>query len=208
MYIRIRVADGSLMQTHVDGSDLLEYRKNSFCVPSLRNAAESISCIESVFQPDEMASVTAVYQILYPNVIFETVPMVHERFHVLEVFNEVLSSAESKGNCSTAVCANWAGVGGNLAANIFVSVLYSTLFDMLYDSHHLLYPKRSHISSLVFIGLLPILMKIGFLIVASFYHQRLLRMDLLLSFLLAEYVAVVLLQKRRLFFTMERKRLL
>ena len=82
------------MQTHVDGSDLLAYRKNSFCVPSLINAPESpmhklYRKYESVFQPDEMASLTAVYQTLYPNVIFEIVPMVHERFHVLEVFNEV-----------------------------------------------------------------------------------------------------------------------
>ena len=36
------------------------------------------------------------------------------------MFNEVLTSAESKGNRFSAVCANWAGVGGNLAANISI----------------------------------------------------------------------------------------
>ena len=118
----ISVGDGSLMQTHVDGSDLLNYKKNSICVPSQINAREGpmhklYRRYESIFPSDELASLTTVYQALYPNTAFEHVPMVHERFHALEVFNEMVTSTESKGNHSSAVCANWAGVGGNLATD-------------------------------------------------------------------------------------------
>ena len=36
------------------------------------------------------------------------------------VFNETVISSKSKGNHSSAVCANWAGVNGSLATNISV----------------------------------------------------------------------------------------
>ena len=38
----------------------------------------------------------------------------------LRVFNETVISSKSKGNHSSAVCANWAGVGGSLATNNYV----------------------------------------------------------------------------------------
>lgn len=42
------------------------------------------------------------------------IAMVHERFYEVKVFNERLRSVNSRGNHSSAICAYWAGVGGNL----------------------------------------------------------------------------------------------
>ena len=73
---------------------------------------------ECVLQSDELESLTTVYQTLYPNAKLERIPMVHERFNTLEVFNSTITSDESKGKRSSAVCANWAGVGGNLTTDV------------------------------------------------------------------------------------------
>ena len=47
-----------------------------------------ISYIEGTrdfFDSDEVESLTTVYQALYPGIAFEHIPMVHERFHELQV---------------------------------------------------------------------------------------------------------------------------
>ena len=69
---------------------------------------------EQLFDSHEVESITTVYQTLYPGLSLHT-PMAHERFHELKVFSEIIVSQKSKGSHSSAVCANWAGVGGNLA---------------------------------------------------------------------------------------------
>ena len=43
--------------------------------------------------------------------------MMHEKFQELHVFNEVISSSKARGSHSSAVCANWAGIGGSLTTN-------------------------------------------------------------------------------------------
>ena len=116
----ISLGEGSLIQTHVDSSDLLNYKKSSFCIPSEINATEGpmytlYRRYERLFDSSEVESLTKVYQALYPCVALPHIPMVHEIFHELKVFNETIVSSKSKGNHSSAVCANWAGVGGNLA---------------------------------------------------------------------------------------------
>ena len=75
---------------------------------------------EGLFNYDEVESLTSVYKALYPSIALEHISMVHERFHTLRVFNETVISAKSKGNHSSAVCANWVGVGGSLATNNYV----------------------------------------------------------------------------------------
>lgn len=42
--------------------------------------------------------------------------MVYERFYELKVFNERFLSVKARGNHSSAVCAYWAGINGNILA--------------------------------------------------------------------------------------------
>lgn len=115
----VSLGEGSLVQTHVDSSNLLEYKKNSYCILSEVNATEGPMPMlyrkyEHLFDSYEVESLTTVYQTLYPGVSLH-IPMRHERFHQLRVFGETFISLKSKGSQSSAVCANWAGVGGNIA---------------------------------------------------------------------------------------------
>ena len=110
-----------MVQTHLDSTNLLNYKKNSYCVPSEINATEGPMHIpyrryEQLLDSYEVESLTIVYQTLYPGVTLH-IPMTHERFHELRVFSEMIVSLKSKGNHSSAVCANWAGVRGNLTTN-------------------------------------------------------------------------------------------
>ena len=152
----ISVGEGSLLQTHVDSSDLLEYKKSSICIPSHVNATEGPMHIlyrryEGLFNPDEVESLGTVYQALYPDITFDHIPMVYESVRELRVFNETIVSSKSKGNYSSAVCANWAGVGGSLATNI--SVLRVGLIQY-FIRHAIRHPvstkKTSHIFARVF----------------------------------------------------------
>jgi len=43
--------------------------------------------------------------------------MRYEYFHRLKVFNEAYSSVKAKGNRSSAICAYWVGVGGEISSN-------------------------------------------------------------------------------------------
>ena len=43
--------------------------------------------------------------------------MLHEKFQELHVFNEIISSSKARGSHSSAVCANWAGIGGMLTTD-------------------------------------------------------------------------------------------
>ena len=117
----ISLGEGSLVQTHVDSSHLLDYKKSAYNVLSAINATESSIHIlyrryECLLDSSEVESLTTVYNTLYPSSSFH-VPMTHERFHALRVFNELLVSQKSKGSQSSAICANWAGVGGHLATD-------------------------------------------------------------------------------------------
>ena len=117
----ISLGEGSLVETHVDSSSLLDYKKNSCCSQSEINATEGpkhMLCrrYEQLFDSYEVESLTTVYQTLYLGVPLH-IPMTHERFNELRVFNETFVSLKSKGSQSSAVCANWAGVGGNFATD-------------------------------------------------------------------------------------------
>ena len=81
----ISLGEGSLVQTHVDSSNLLDYKKNSYCVTSEINATEGPMHIlyrryEQLLDCYEVESLTTVYQTLYPGVLLH-IPMAHERFH-------------------------------------------------------------------------------------------------------------------------------
>ena len=66
------------------------------------------------FQVMSSVSLTAVYQMVYPNTTFEHVPMRYEYFYRLKVFNETYTSVRGKGN-SSAICAYWAGISSSIA---------------------------------------------------------------------------------------------
>jgi hypothetical protein len=117
--VNLSLGEGSLMQTHVDSSSLLEYKTNSLCALGSIDATEGAMhklyrSYEGLFDSDEIDSLTSVYHALYPGLRLEHLPMMHEKFHV---FNEVMSSSKARGSHSSAVCANWAGIGGSLTTN-------------------------------------------------------------------------------------------
>ena len=116
----LSLGEGSLIQRHMDSSDLLNYKKISLCIPSEINATHGpmYRRYERLFDSSEVESLTKVYQALYPCVALPHIPMVHEIFHELKLFNETIVSSKFKGNHSSTVCANWAG---------FVLVLVSLL---------------------------------------------------------------------------------
>ena len=97
--------------------------------------------------------------------------MVHEIFHELKLFNETIVSSKFKGNHSSAVCANWAGVVGNLAttnAVVRVGLIQSFI------RHTIQFPvspaRNWYIFLLEGFGINPTLEKIGFITVPLF-HQ-------------------------------------
>ena len=117
----ISLGEGSLQQSHVDSSSLLAYKKSSICTLPEVDATQGPMYVlyrryEGIFDSSDIESLTTVYQTLYSGVTFKHIPMTHEQFHELRVFNEIFISSRAKGNNSAAVCANWAGVGGNLVA--------------------------------------------------------------------------------------------
>ena len=104
-------------QSHVDSLSLLDYKRNASCFLANIDASESTMHIiprryESFFDSDEISSLTAVYDVLYPGV---KIRMFHERFLELKVFNETFISLKSKGSHSSAICAYWAGIRGNIS---------------------------------------------------------------------------------------------
>ncbi len=68
------------------------------------------------FSSTEVESLRSVYRKLYPGMVINHIPMVHERFYDLKVFHEKFLSARAKGSHSSAVCAYWAGLNGNILA--------------------------------------------------------------------------------------------
>ena len=67
---------------YIDGSDLLDYKKN-LSVPLLRVMLQMVrctNCSKGIRVSVELASLATVYQALYPNVAFEHAPMAHENF--------------------------------------------------------------------------------------------------------------------------------
>ena len=48
--------------------------------------------------------------------VIDHIPMVHERFSDLNIFHERFLSTRAKGGHSSAVCAYWAGLNGNILA--------------------------------------------------------------------------------------------
>ena len=52
---------------------------------------------ESFFDSDEISSLIAVYDVLYPGLEIRHIPMLNERFLELKVFNETFISVKSKG---------------------------------------------------------------------------------------------------------------
>lgn len=117
----ISVSEGSLEQSHVNSLDLLEYKKNSNCNISYIDACESSfhTCshrCEAIFNYTEVESLASVYRKLYPTTLISHTPMIYERFYELKVFNERFLSAKARGNHSSAICAYWAGINGNVLA--------------------------------------------------------------------------------------------
>ena len=118
----LNAGEGSVMQTHVDSSSLLQYKKNSLCALASIDATESAMHAlyrryEGIFDSDEIHCLTCVYQTLYPGRQLKHIPMMHEKFQELQIFNEVVSSSRARGSHSSAICANWAGIGGSLTTN-------------------------------------------------------------------------------------------
>lgn len=117
----ISVGEGSLEQSHIDSLDLLEYKKNCTCDLSIIDASESIMHTyshrhEAIFNHTEVEYLISVYGKLYPGVIINHVPMIHERFHNFQVFNQRYLSDKTRGSHSSAVCAYWAGINGGILA--------------------------------------------------------------------------------------------
>lgn len=86
----ISIGEGSLEQTHIDGLNLLNYRKNINCTISDVDATERIEYTlsrrsESIFTNTEVDSLAEVYSKLYPGIVINQVPMFHEQFHKLQV---------------------------------------------------------------------------------------------------------------------------
>ena len=94
----VSTGDGSLLQTHVDGSDLLDYRKSAFCVPSLINNMQQ-SCIEGVgayFSQMRWHLLLQCSKHSIPTLYLKMYPWCTSDFMYLEVFNEIINSSESK----------------------------------------------------------------------------------------------------------------
>ena len=62
-----------------------------------------------------MSSIQAVYKELYPSRQISHVPMRCEVFQDIEVLGEKLTSSKCKGDASSYVIAQWAGLGGRIS---------------------------------------------------------------------------------------------
>lgn len=133
----ITLGEGSLSQSYMDSQHLLDLKKNASCPVFDIDASDSginynvHRRYEAYFDSDEVALIRSVYEVLYPGKMIGHIPMFHERFHELKVFNEMFLSVKSRGNHSSAVSAYWAGVGGNLLLSCFMLELFNTLLDTL-----------------------------------------------------------------------------
>ena len=63
---------------------------------------------------DEVAKLGQVCELLYKDHIINHIPMIHERFHEVKLFNKLYQSIKSRGNHSSVICAYWAGTSGKL----------------------------------------------------------------------------------------------
>lgn len=118
-YAEISLGEGSLEQSHIDSLSVVNYSKNSTCGVNEINAVDCTlfhigQKYEKYFDHDEVTTLSEVYSVLYPDQQLHHVPMVHERFYEVKVFNMIFLSSHARGNQSAAVCAYWAGIGGNL----------------------------------------------------------------------------------------------
>ena len=116
---RISLGEGSLEQSHIDSLSVVNYMKNATCCMDEINAVDNTLYIitkkyEKYFDDNEVATLSEVYSVLFPDKQYHHVPMVHKRFYEIKVFNRILVSSKAKGNHSAAICAYWAGTGGNL----------------------------------------------------------------------------------------------
>ena len=60
---------------------------------------------------------------MYPGLEIRHIPMLHERFLQLKVFNETFISVKSKESNSSAISAYWAGIRGNISfSNYYLRV--------------------------------------------------------------------------------------
>ena len=106
----ISSGEGSLEQSHVDSLSLLKYKANASSLLDDIDATECAMHIiphryENFFNSPEVASLTAVYKSLYSTLEIQHIPMVHERFYELKIFNERLGLTKSRGGHSSAICA-------------------------------------------------------------------------------------------------------
>ena len=87
---------------------------------------------ESFFNSDEISSLTAVYDVLYPGLEIRHIPMLHGHFLELKVFNETFISVTSKGSHFSAISSYWAGIRGTSHSQMitFVWMLRRTFLDI------------------------------------------------------------------------------
>ena len=91
----VSLGEGSLMQTHVDSIDLLEYKKSSFCIPSQINSIEGPMHMlyrryEGLFDPEEVESLTSVYKALILVLNFHIHPWYMKGFTSFECSTKLL----------------------------------------------------------------------------------------------------------------------
>ena len=115
----ITIGEGSLEQSHVDVYKLIDYQSNSRCSISNIDATENVCQVistryEKFLNPTEMVHITAVYNLLYPDKSISHIPMLYEKFFETQILHEVFISQHKRGKRSSAICAYWSGVGGNI----------------------------------------------------------------------------------------------
>lgn len=115
----ITIGEGSLEQSHIDIYKLIDYQSNSRCSISNINATENVCQVistryEKFLNPSGMAHITVLYNLLYPDKTISHIPMQYEKFFEAQILHEVFISQHKRGNRSSAICAYWSGVGGNI----------------------------------------------------------------------------------------------
>ena len=91
---------------------------------------------ESFFDSDEISSLTGVYDVLYPGLEIRHIPMLHESFLELKVFNKIFISVKSKGSHSSAISSYQAGNTGNISlSNDYLRVNVAQNCFRHYDKH-------------------------------------------------------------------------